>query len=75
MVTLTALANRFRMNKIGYVDQFVMAYGGLRGAIAFSLVSITSPELVPLQKTMLCACVIVILFTCFIQVRSLSHNY
>ena len=29
------------------VDQFVMAYGGLRGGIAFSLTKLTSIQLVP----------------------------
>ena len=45
-----------------------MAYGGLRGAIAFSLVSLTSPDHVPAIKTMICACIVAILVTSFIQV-------
>ena len=34
----TALANRFRLYKLGAVDQFVMMWGGMRGGVAFALV-------------------------------------
>lgn len=68
VVVLTFILNKFRLDKINGVDQFVMAYGGLRGAIAFSLVSLTSPEIVPAIKTMICACIVCILFTSFVQV-------
>ena len=34
---LCALANPYRLHKLGAVDQFVMMYGGLRGAVAFAL--------------------------------------
>ena len=64
---LTAMINYVRLEKINNVDQFVMAYGGLRGAIAFSLVSLSSNGNVPAVNTMICACIIVILFTSFVQ--------
>jgi len=67
VLALTFLANKFRLDKIDMVDQFVMAYGGLRGAIAFSLVSLTSVETVPAIKTMVCATIVVVYFTCFLQ--------
>merc|ERR1712012_18501 len=38
VLILTALANNYRLHKLSTVDQFVMMYGGLRGAIAFALV-------------------------------------
>lgn len=38
VLLLTALANNYRLHKLSYIDQFVMMYGGLRGAVAFALV-------------------------------------
>nr|XP_018666770.1 sodium/hydrogen exchanger 3-like isoform X2 [Ciona intestinalis] len=67
VVGLTFVINYIRLDKINRVDQFVMAYGGLRGAIAFSLVSLTQPEHVPTIKTMICSCIVAILFTSFVQ--------
>ena len=65
------MANSFRLDRINRVDQFVMAYGGLRGAIAFSLVSLVNQRTVEVKETMICACIVVILFTSFVQVSSL----
>ena len=38
VLILSAIANRHRLHKLKLVDQFVMMYGGLRGAVAFALV-------------------------------------
>ena len=65
--SLSYLLNRSRIEPIRKVDQLIMAYGGLRGGIAFSLTKVTSKELVPNIETMLCSCFIVIFFTSFIQ--------
>lgn len=64
---LSWMINKFRINKVCLVDQFVMAYGGLRGAISFSLMTVTDSDTVPAVKSMVCATIVVVYFTCFIQ--------
>ena len=44
VILLTAIANQFRLHKLSKVDQFVMMYGGLRGAVAFALVLTIDPK-------------------------------
>jgi NhaP-type Na+/H+ or K+/H+ antiporter len=58
------------MQKFSWVDQFVMSYGGLRGAIAYGLVE-SLPES-PTKGTFLTASIAIILFTVFVQV---FNNY
>lgn len=70
MYTLTFLLNLGRLDRICYVDQFIMAYGGLRGGIAFSLCQLTCLQNVPAIKNMLCATIIAVFFTSFVQVRA-----
>ncbi len=69
---LTAINNYFRLNKISGVDQFVMAYGGLRGAIAFALVLLIDESATlfddRLRKMFITTTIVVIYFTVFIQV-------
>ena len=64
---LTAILNRYRIERITRTDQFVMAYGGLRGGIAFALIKVTSEETVPKIDMMLCSTLVVIFLTSFIQ--------
>ena len=49
------------------VDQFVMSYGGLRGAIAYGLV-MSLPDTIESKDTFVTATIIVIYFTIFVQV-------
>lgn len=50
--------NRARIDKISFKDQFVMAYGGLRGAIAFALSFLLEEEIesrgVIITTTLIC---------------------
>jgi solute carrier family 9 (sodium/hydrogen exchanger), member 3 len=67
VILLVAIANRFRIHKLSPVDQFVMSYGGLRGAIAFALVLLINPNHVPLQPLFVTTTICVIYFTVFLQ--------
>lgn len=64
---LTFFVNRFHVNTITSKDQFIIAYGGLRGAICFSLVFLL-PDF-HRKKLFIAATTVVILFTVFIQVK------
>ncbi|XP_028407728.1 probable Na(+)/H(+) antiporter nhx-9 [Dendronephthya gigantea] len=68
VVLLTWLANKLRLNKLGKVDQFIMAYGGLRGAVSFSLATVLDDENVADKKEILITTTIaVVFFTVFVQ--------
>ena len=61
------MANKFRIHKLSKVDQFVMSYGGLRGAVAFALVLLIDPAHVKLQPLFVTTTICVIYFTVFLQ--------
>ncbi|KAM6353426.1 sodium/hydrogen exchanger 2-like [Alca torda] len=65
VLVLTFFVNRFHVNTITSKDQFIIAYGGLRGAICFSLVFLL-PDF-HRKKLFIAATTVVILFTVFIQ--------
>ncbi|NXR06793.1 SL9A2 protein, partial [Semnornis frantzii] len=65
VLVLTFFVNRFHVNSITGKDQFIIAYGGLRGAICFSLVFLL-PDF-HRKKLFIAATTVVILFTVFIQ--------
>lgn len=67
VLVLTFFVNRFHVNTITSKDQFIIAYGGLRGAICFSLVFLL-PDF-HRKKLFIAATTVVILFTVFIQVK------
>merc|ERR1711981_289228 len=47
VLIFAALANRYRLYKLGPIEQFIMAYGGMRGGVAFALVLLVDGEKVP----------------------------
>lgn len=63
---LTFIANKNRIKKIQMREQFVLGYGGLRGAIAFALAFLI-PNTVDAKGIMLTATLAVIWWTVFIQ--------
>ncbi|KAF0989227.1 hypothetical protein HZS_7517, partial [Henneguya salminicola] len=63
---LTFIANTTsQTRKIKAIEQFVIAYGGLRGAVAYCLVSILPPS--HYKNMFVTAVIFDILFTCFVQ--------
>ncbi|KAM8716660.1 hypothetical protein ACLKA7_003525 [Drosophila subpalustris] len=67
VILLSALANRFRLHKLSRVDQFVMSYGGLRGAVAFALVLLVDEKVVKHKNMFVTTTIAVIYFTVFVQ--------
>ena len=68
VLILSALANHYRLQKLGAVDQFVMMYGGLRGAVAFALVLLVDPHVVPHAHMFVTTTIAMIYWTVFVQV-------
>ncbi|XP_065326522.1 Na(+)/H(+) exchanger beta-like isoform X1 [Pelmatolapia mariae] len=65
VIGLTAFINKFRIVKLTKKDQFIIAYGGLRGAIAFSLGFLLDNN--DIKNLFLTAIITVIFFTVFVQ--------
>ncbi|CAD5227427.1 unnamed protein product [Bursaphelenchus xylophilus] len=72
-----AILNRYRAKKFTFEDQFVMSYGGLRGAIAFGLLSSIPSTVDPEKRAIFTSTTItVICFTVFLQgatIKPLLH--
>ncbi|XP_053311082.1 sodium/hydrogen exchanger 2-like [Spea bombifrons] len=64
---LTHIINWFRTITLTFKDQFIIAYGGLRGAICFSLVFLLPDSVFPRKKLFITSVIVVIFFTVFIQ--------
>lgn len=76
VVGLTFIINKFRIVKLTTKDQFIIAYGGLRGAIAFSLGFLLHIDpLNDTRKIFLTAIITVIFFTVFVQVDTLMEFF
>lgn len=72
VLVLTWFINKFRIVKLTPKDQFIIAYGGLRGAIAFSLCYLLDYEHFDMRDMFLTAIITVIFFTVFVQVGGLQ---
>ena len=60
------LTNRKRNIKINFREQFIMAYGGLRGAVGFSLAVVLNDQKW-YRELFLTTALAIVFFTCFIQ--------
>ena len=65
---LTWIVNRKRVRKINLQEQFITAYGGLRGAVGFSLVEMINADIVPPKQMFVTTTLAVVIFTVFFQV-------
>ena len=52
-------------------EQFITAYGGLRGAVGFSLVEMIDSSIVPPKQMFVTTTLAVVMFTVFFQVRNI----
>ncbi|CAM4637057.1 unnamed protein product [Leuciscus chuanchicus] len=63
----TWLLNKFRLVPIEVIDQVVMSYGGLRGAVAYGLAAMLDKDKIPEKNLMISTTLIVVYFTVIIQ--------
>lgn len=63
------MLNRFRLIPLDRIDQVVMSYGGLRGAVAFALVILLDREKVKAKDYFVATTIVVVFFTVIVQVR------
>uniref|UniRef100_A0A3Q3FS02 Sodium/hydrogen exchanger n=1 Tax=Labrus bergylta TaxID=56723 RepID=A0A3Q3FS02_9LABR len=64
---LTWILNKFRLVPIEFIDQVIMGYGGLRGAVAYGLATLLDEEKIKEKNLMVCTTLIVVYFTVIIQ--------
>lgn len=67
VLLLVAIANRFRIKKLDWLEQFIMMYGGLRGGVAFALVLTITKEVAPNAKMFVTTTLAMVYFTVFVQ--------
>lgn len=64
----TWVLNRFRLIPLDKIDQVVMSYGGLRGAVAFALVVLLNDTQVKAKDYFVATTIVVVFFTVMFQV-------
>ncbi|XP_078395581.1 sodium/hydrogen exchanger 3 isoform X2 [Cetorhinus maximus] len=67
VVIQTWILNHYRVVQLEIIDQVVMSYGGLRGAVAFALVVLLNIEYVREKQLFVSTTIIVVYFTVIIQ--------
>lgn len=64
---LTWILNKFRLVPIELIDQVIMSYGGLRGAVAYGLATMLDGSKIKEKNLMVCTTLIVVYFTVIFQ--------
>ncbi|XP_053117020.1 sodium/hydrogen exchanger 3 [Hemicordylus capensis] len=67
VILQTWVLNHYRMVQLGIIDQVVMSYGGLRGAVAFALVVLLDADKVGDRNLFVSTTIIVVFFTVIFQ--------
>ena len=71
VMTLSAVANHLRLVRLNHVDQFILSYGGLRGAIAFALASLLDRhQFCSTRDLFITTTIAIVYFTNFVMVSS-----
>lgn len=71
----TWVLNRFRLIPLDKIDQVVMSYGGLRGAVAFALVVLLDGAQVRAKDYFVATTIVVVFFTVMFQVGEKSSYH
>lgn len=61
--------NRFRLVPLEFIDQLIMGFGGLRGAVAYGLAVMMDENKIKEKNLMVSTTLIVVFFTVIVQVR------
>ncbi|XP_038581699.1 sodium/hydrogen exchanger 3-like isoform X2 [Micropterus salmoides] len=64
---LTWMLNRYRLVPVSFIDQVIMSYGGLRGAVAYGLAMLLDENKIKEKNLMVSTTLIVVYFTVIIQ--------
>nr|XP_046273357.1 sodium/hydrogen exchanger 3-like isoform X2 [Scatophagus argus] len=64
---LTWILNKFRLVPLEFIDQVIMSYGGLRGAVAYGLAAMLDETKIKEKNLMVCTTLIVVYFTVILQ--------
>ncbi|TNN38846.1 Sodium/hydrogen exchanger 3 [Liparis tanakae] len=64
---LTWILNKFRLVPVEFIDQVIMSYGGLRGAVAYGLAAMLDGSKIKEKNLMISTTLIVVYFTVILQ--------
>ncbi|XP_056254969.1 sodium/hydrogen exchanger 3-like isoform X1 [Seriola aureovittata] len=64
---ITWILNKFRLVPIGFIDQVILSYGGLRGAVAYGLAVMLDENKIKEKNLMVSTTLIVVYFTVIFQ--------
>ncbi|KAM8840281.1 sodium/hydrogen exchanger 3.1 isoform 2-T2 [Spinachia spinachia] len=64
---LTSILNRYRLVRVEFIDQVIMSYGGLRGAVAYGLAAMLNQSKIKEKNLMICTTLLVVYFTVILQ--------
>ncbi|KAJ6657797.1 hypothetical protein lerEdw1_001847 [Lerista edwardsae] len=67
VILQTWVLNHYRLVQLGIIDQVVMSYGGLRGAVAFALVVLLDGDQIKDKNLFVSTTIIVVFFTVIFQ--------
>ncbi len=67
---LVFFVNMRRIKKVTVQEQFIVSYGGLRGAVSFALVEMIVQDDIPVKPVFVTTTLVSIIFTIFVQASS-----